>query len=80
MQVNGPVIWHKVAQCHHELGNADEAQECYEAVIDAQPDNNDAKLGLAKVLEMQGDPQSALALLSQGELDRRLPCQVMSVG
>lgn len=69
LQINGPVIWSKVAQCHHDLGNLDDAQECYEAVIDAEPDNLAAKLGLAKVLELQSDPQGALEMLSQGQSD-----------
>lgn len=60
-----------MAQCHKENKDWDDSIECYEAVIDAEPNNLVAMMELAKVYESSDQPEKALAMLSTSTLDFR---------
>ncbi|GAA5850743.1 hypothetical protein JCM8547_009077 [Rhodosporidiobolus lusitaniae] len=62
---NGPTVWFKIAQCHAASGDWEDAKDCYEHVIEEEPDNLDAKLALAKVLEQLSEPSRALELIKE---------------
>ncbi|GAA5826171.1 hypothetical protein JCM11251_007193 [Rhodosporidiobolus azoricus] len=62
-ETNGPTAWFKIAQCHLATGDLDEAKECYENVVAEEPENIEAKLSLAKVLEQLNEPARALQLI-----------------
>jgi general transcription factor 3C polypeptide 3 (transcription factor C subunit 4) len=65
-QTNSPPVWAKIAECNRYLGNLDVAVECYEAVLDAQPDDSDSRLQLAEIYEDLGNRVKALQLVNQG--------------
>ncbi|GAA5902958.1 hypothetical protein JCM6882_009654 [Rhodosporidiobolus microsporus] len=62
-ETNGPAAWFKIAQCHQATGDLEEAKECYENVVAEEPENIEAKLALAKVLEHLNEPARALQLI-----------------
>ncbi|MBN2384852.1 tetratricopeptide repeat protein [bacterium] len=49
-----------LAEAYVRSGNNLEAQKQYEAIIEAEPGNIDAILGLAKIYYQNGDPQQAI--------------------
>ncbi|GAA6030008.1 hypothetical protein JCM8097_009212 [Rhodosporidiobolus ruineniae] len=64
-ETNGPTAWFKIAQCHQATGDFEDARECYENVVAEEPDNLEAKLALAKVLEQLSEPGRALQLIKE---------------
>ncbi|KAK4700486.1 general transcription factor 3C polypeptide 3 (transcription factor C subunit 4), partial [Phenoliferia sp. Uapishka_3] len=64
-ETNGPLVWMKVAQCNHQLGDLDQARECYEAVAQEEPGNLFSKMQLAKVYEQMGEPARALDTINE---------------
>ncbi|GAA5974117.1 hypothetical protein JCM11641_003446 [Rhodosporidiobolus odoratus] len=64
-ETNGPVVWLKIAQCHQSMGDYEDARECYDHVVAEEPDNLEAKLALAKVLEHLSQPARALQLIKE---------------
>ncbi|KAI9145734.1 hypothetical protein BKA69DRAFT_1121531 [Paraphysoderma sedebokerense] len=58
-------VWSQMAVCHHQLGDTDTAIECYNTAIEANPDNNDAKLALAELYQSLGDEDAALELMTE---------------
>ncbi|GAA5979094.1 hypothetical protein JCM10908_002802 [Rhodotorula pacifica] len=59
-ETNGPAVWSKIGRCHQATGDFEAAKECYENVVEEEPNNMEAKLALAKILEQLGDPSRAL--------------------
>ncbi|KAM0750023.1 TPR-like protein [Meredithblackwellia eburnea MCA 4105] len=64
-ETNGSAVWIKVAQCNLELGDLDQAKECYEAVVEDEPENHQIKLQLARVYEQMGEAAIALQLINE---------------
>ncbi|KAM0788020.1 hypothetical protein ACM66B_006219 [Microbotryomycetes sp. NB124-2] len=70
-ETNDKVVWQKIGQCCMECGDYDDARECFEAVIEEDPDNYQCKMQLARVFEAINDPQRALELLREVIRDRQ---------
>jgi general transcription factor 3C polypeptide 3 (transcription factor C subunit 4) len=68
-ETNGSNVWFKIGQCYQLLKDFDQAKECFENVIEEEPENLKVKLSLAKVFEQLGQPKSALNLIKQGEIN-----------
>ncbi|GAA5929194.1 hypothetical protein JCM10213_005007 [Rhodosporidiobolus nylandii] len=64
-ETNGTTVWFKMAQCHQAQGDWEDARECYENVVAEEPDNVEAKLALAKILEQLSEPARALQLIKE---------------
>ncbi|EMD31266.1 hypothetical protein CERSUDRAFT_145423 [Gelatoporia subvermispora B] len=55
----------QAAACRRMIGNLDESAEMYEHVIAADPTHNEAKMKLAEIYEILGNPRRALDLVLQ---------------
>ncbi|POY73527.1 hypothetical protein BMF94_3464 [Rhodotorula taiwanensis] len=64
-ETNGPTVWSKIGQIHQAQGDYEDAKECFENVVEEEPDNMEAKLALAKCLEQLGDPSRALLYIKE---------------
>ncbi|GAA5921558.1 hypothetical protein JCM1841_000569 [Sporobolomyces salmonicolor] len=62
-ETNGPAVWYKIAQCHQATGDWEDAKECYEHVVEEEPENVEAKLALARILEQLNEPARAMQLV-----------------
>ena len=60
-------IWLRVAECHHELTQMEEAIAAYREVVRRAPSHSEARLVLSTILHQLGRPEEAIAVLSQGE-------------
>ncbi|GAA5886248.1 hypothetical protein JCM5296_003537 [Sporobolomyces johnsonii] len=69
-ETNGPAVWYKIAQCHQATGDWEDAKECYEHVVEEEPENVEAKLALARILEQLNEPARAMQLV-RDVMDRR---------
>jgi Tfp pilus assembly protein PilF len=56
-----------LAKSYHDLGEAQEAEECYLLAIDLYPDKIGSYLGYAALLVDENQPKAALALLEKGK-------------
>lgn len=59
------------ADALREAGYLDQAEEEYNRLLHADPESADARIGLAKVLALDGELEEAMYLLDQIELDPR---------
>ncbi|TKA57180.1 hypothetical protein B0A53_01136 [Rhodotorula sp. CCFEE 5036] len=64
-ETNGPAVWAKIGMCHQATGDLESAKECYENVVEEEPNHMEAKLVLAKLLEQLGDPSRALQYIKE---------------
>ncbi|KWU45778.1 TPR-like protein [Rhodotorula sp. JG-1b] len=64
-ETNGPAVWSKIGMCHQATGDLESTKECYENVVEEEPNNMEAKLVLAKLLEQLGDPSRALQYIKE---------------
>ncbi|KAI5117819.1 hypothetical protein M0805_004949 [Coniferiporia weirii] len=55
----------RAAECRRNLGDTRDAAEVYEHVISIDPTNNEAKMKLAEIYEVTGQPRKALELVYQ---------------
>lgn len=58
-------LYVQMGMCFQHLSMPSEAAQVYEAVLEANPDNFDVKLGLAEVCEELGDREKALRLVNE---------------
>ncbi|KAL5520201.1 hypothetical protein ACEPAG_9414 [Sanghuangporus baumii] len=61
----------QAAECRRNLGEANDAAEIYEHIINADPSNDEAKMKLAEIYENSGQPRKALELVYQVINSRR---------
>ena len=54
-----------IARCYEATGSHDQAEECYESAVKADPNNVDALVQLAKIYEGRGNLEEARKLYSQ---------------
>lgn len=60
-----PKLWFNMARCYKELGNIDDAEECYHAILNLYPDDVDARMKLAEIYEVSDRREEALELVNQ---------------
>lgn len=60
-----PKIWSNMAKCYMEIGNIDDAEECYHAILSSCPDDIDARMKLAEIYEVSDRREDALELVNQ---------------
>lgn len=60
-----PKLWFNMAKCYKEIGNVDDAEECYHAILNLQPENVDARMKLAEIYEVSDRREDALELVNQ---------------
>ena len=58
-------LWHNMAKCYREIGNIDDTEECYHAILNLYPDDVDARLRLAELYEVSDRREEALQLVNQ---------------
>ena len=58
-------LWHNMAKCYREIGNIDDTEECYHAILNLYPDDVDARLKLAELYEVSDRREEALQLVNQ---------------
>lgn len=52
---NRPSLYSKMGDIHYELKNWDEAEKCYQTVLEIAPNSHDAHLGLAQICMQRGN-------------------------
>jgi tetratricopeptide (TPR) repeat protein len=80
-----PSFWHLVyGRVLLDRGDASQAQCSFEAVLQRDPKNGNARAGLARSLLLQGDVVAAIALVSDDsrhiEVDLAFACAAMQAG
>ena len=77
-QTNVPAVWIKRAQCLRHLGDMEGAIDCYEAVVQNEPEDVDSRLALAEIYERVNDRERALELVNEVLRQRDQPQAAMS--
>lgn len=86
-----PVVWSKIAQCQHHLGNLTKATEFYEMSFEHDKSDVDACLALSQIYDENNQPERAIQVVEEYErvsgeklptLDAsaRLPREMMDFG
>lgn len=60
-----PASWIKRAQCLRHLGDLHGAIDCYEAVVQNEPEDADSRLALAEIYERTSNRERALELVNE---------------
>ncbi|KAI8802941.1 hypothetical protein BJ742DRAFT_526487 [Cladochytrium replicatum] len=73
---NTPQTWGKMAYCYQQMNDLEAAVELYLSVIEAMPENTDAKFSLAEIYEELGEDEKAHQLAREiDEITRNFPAQ-----
>ncbi|OLL23932.1 Transcription factor tau subunit sfc4 [Neolecta irregularis DAH-3] len=62
---NGPSLWSAMAKCYKGLGDMEDAEECYRAVIATLPKDIDSRIQLAEFYESMERREEALTLVNE---------------
>ncbi|KAF8477123.1 hypothetical protein BDZ91DRAFT_787718 [Kalaharituber pfeilii] len=60
-----PKLWSNMAKCYKEIGNVEDAEECYLTILSLYPDDVDARMKLAEIYEVSDRREEALELVNQ---------------
>ncbi|RPB21692.1 TPR-like protein [Terfezia boudieri ATCC MYA-4762] len=60
-----PKLWFNMAKCYKEIGNIDDAEECYHAILSLYPNDVDARMKLAEIYEVSDRREEALDLVNE---------------
>lgn len=64
-EVSNAQFWNGLALCYWELGQANDAEECYCTVVDFDEDNMEARVQLVKLYEATGQREKQMSMATQ---------------
>ncbi|KAI5808754.1 hypothetical protein DFH27DRAFT_589841 [Peziza echinospora] len=60
-----PKLWFNMAKCYKEIGNIEDAEECYHTLLNIYPDDVEGRMQLAEIYEVSDRREEALELVNQ---------------